>query len=856
MRIKAWMLVFVAAAGLPATAGAPPQQIGALAPFEVVGAGFEDVRGIAIDAAGGVIVADHPRGAVTRIATDSTRRLIATRLHGPLGIALDASGRVLVAEEHGGRVLRQEPGGAWTTLLSGVKQPRWIAVGDDDTIFVSVRRLTRHSPLDQDDDDAEPELIIAIRAGHPRVFVGSLRRVEGIVAGTDALYVATRARRGGLHFHGSVLRIEFREDGTAGAVTPVGPGDRYEVPAGLARDALGNVWAASRRMRAIGPATDVIVKLRPDGTATRFAANLRDPQGLAFGADGDLFVTDGVGGRVLRFAAPAPPDLTVPTFTNQPALEVSGRAERGARVDIFVHDIELSSVAVADVAGRFSTVVPLTVNRLNVLEAFATARGGDGLTSSARAVATTHDGVAPTLVFQAPSTGAHVRQTVAVQAHGSDSVSSIAAFAVTADKQNLPGLSTAPALPASNVVTATTWDTIGVADGSHTLSASAVDRAGNVASAATIVTVDNTAPEVQIVSGPSGTVAARTATFTFAGSDNLTAVTSVEFAWRLDDTAFSAYSGSTSVTVTGLTDGAHAFEVRARDRAGNESGTTARRAFTVGSPLTVAVVAPASGATVPEGLLVVRGVVASGGRPVAVAINGVVAAVDGTLFAAQVPVRSGAQELVATATSADGDTAGARVVVTVSTAIPAGPTLGASPASGVAPLSVQFVLNGWRAASIELDIDGDGVVDFGGASLEDRRFTYARPGLYFPTAVVTDAHGSRATAQAVVLVDSAATVTARFQGLWADFKSKLITGDTQAALAQLAPTIRSRFADVFQALGPNVTSVAGDLENLAVVEQLDGLAETVVVRQEGGRPTLYFIYFRRDSLGRWLIEEM
>ena len=41
-----------------------------------------------------------------------------------------------------------------------------------------------------------------------------------------------------------------------------------------------------------------------------------------------------------------------------------------------------------------------------------------------------------------------------------------------------------------------------------------------------------------------------------------------------------------------------------------------------------------------------------------------------------------------------------------------------------------------------------------------------------------------------------------------------------------------------------------------MVEQVDTLAETALVRQEGGTSYLYFVYFRRDSLGRWLIEEM
>jgi len=50
--------------------------------------------------------------------------------------------------------------------------------------------------------------------------------------------------------------------------------------------------------------------------------------------------------------------------------------------------------------------------------------------------------------------------------------------------------------------------------------------------------------------------------------------------------------------------------------------------------------------------------------------------------------------------------------------------------------------------------------------------------------------------------------------------------------------------------------IAAQLEDLVVLEQLDDLAETMIIRQDGGRPRGFFIYFRRSTAGRWLIEEM
>src|SRR5439155_17425789 len=125
--------------------------------------------------------------------------------------------------------------------------------------------------------------------------------------------------------------------------------------------------------------------------------------------------------------------------------------------------------------------------------------------------------------------------------------------------------------------------------------------------------VDNTPPRTQIVGGPVGFHQSATATFIISGTDNLTPTDRLQFAWRLDGGGFGPFTRVTSTTITGLTDGSHAFEVKARDLAGNEDPRPARRTFTVllttpergggttptGSPQNpVLIVAPASAAVI------------------------------------------------------------------------------------------------------------------------------------------------------------------------------------------------------------------------------------------------------------------
>ena len=94
--------------------------------------------------------------------------------------------------------------------------------------------------------------------------------------------------------------------------------------------------------------------------------------------------------------------------------------------------------------------------------------------------------------------------------------------------------------------------------------------------------VDNTPPETEIDGGPSGLPGAPDVTFAFRGNDNLTPPASLQFAWRVDEGAWSSFGSDSSVTLTMLAPGPHVFEVMARDLAGNEDPTPALRAFTVG----------------------------------------------------------------------------------------------------------------------------------------------------------------------------------------------------------------------------------------------------------------------------------
>jgi hypothetical protein len=115
----------------------------------------------------------------------------------------------------------------------------------------------------------------------------------------------------------------------------------------------------------------------------------------------------------------------------------------------------------------------------------------------------------------------------------------------------------------------------GLADGSHTLTATASNGGGTSAPSTPVtVTVDTVAPQTTIDSGPSDPSDSAAATFTFSTGEQ-----GASFECRADGAAWAACTSPRQLT--GLADGDHTFEVRAIDAAGNVDDSPASHAWTV-----------------------------------------------------------------------------------------------------------------------------------------------------------------------------------------------------------------------------------------------------------------------------------
>jgi hypothetical protein len=113
-------------------------------------------------------------------------------------------------------------------------------------------------------------------------------------------------------------------------------------------------------------------------------------------------------------------------------------------------------------------------------------------------------------------------------------------------------------------------------EGPHTFEARATDPAGNTdpTPAAHSWTIDLTAPQTTVDSGPADPTTATDATFTFSANE-----AGSTFECSLDGAVFAACTSP--VTYTGLAPGAHTFAVRATDPAGNTDASPATYSWTV-----------------------------------------------------------------------------------------------------------------------------------------------------------------------------------------------------------------------------------------------------------------------------------
>lgn len=222
-------------------------------------------------------------------------------------------------------------------------------------------------------------------------------------------------------------------------------------------------------------------------------------------------------------------------------------------------------------------------------------------------------------------------------------------------------------------------------------------------------------------------------------------------------------------------------------------------------------------------------------------------------FSALVTVGPDTTSLTALATTMSGATASHTVPIAVTSPAQITLDLLANPQGGAAPLRVAFSLMPTPvSATIELDFDGDGAVDFTGSSLEGQAFTYTQPGVYYPTVRVTDAGGT-AVATTMVQAFDRSILDAQLQAKWDSLRESLRQGDVDNAVDLFAQGSKEAYRAQLTALAGvgALSQIAADLGAINPIRLRDGAAEYDLRALRNGREYSFHVLFIIDIDGLW-----
>ncbi len=257
----------------------------------VLGSGYGNPAGVAVDASGNVFVADVATSAVTEILAAggyTTVNTLGSGFANPSSVAVDGAGNVFVADANNNAVKEILAAGGYTTvntLGSGFNTPQGVAVDGAGNVFVADTW-----------NNAVKEILAA--GGYTTVLT-----LGSGFGGPDSVAVDGA----GNVFVGDTANNAVKEILAAGGYTTVKTlGSGFDNPWGVAVDASGNVFVAD----AVNSAVKEILAAGGYTTVLTLGSGFYVPFGVALDGAGNVIVADSLNAAVKKLDFSDGPSLS------------------------------------------------------------------------------------------------------------------------------------------------------------------------------------------------------------------------------------------------------------------------------------------------------------------------------------------------------------------------------------------------------------------------------------------------------------------------------------------------------------------------------------------------------------------
>jgi hypothetical protein len=387
---------------------------------------FASPRGIAVDAAGNVYVADYSSNTIRKITPSHVVSTLAglagnsgstdgsgstARFFNPTRVAVDSGGNVYVADSSNASIRKITPTGIVTTFATGLSAGPDLSVAVDNggNVYVvegrqTVKKITSSGT-------------ITIFAGQAGSFgstdgTGSAARFSNLagvaVDGVGNVYVADRGNSNIRKITPSAAVTTLAGlAGSTGSADGTGTNARFNRPQGLSVDGSGNIYVADffngtiRKITSTGVVTTLAGLAGAFGTVDGTASDARlEPYDVAVDGAGNLYFPE-ASSKTIRVGVPAPPVIGSPLT----ATAVIGRQ--------FVYQFEhryATSVAVTNLPpgltfNSFLSAIVGTPTSEGTFPVNLSATNGNGTTNATLSLTVQPVPVGPLIISSTAATG-------------------------------------------------------------------------------------------------------------------------------------------------------------------------------------------------------------------------------------------------------------------------------------------------------------------------------------------------------------------------------------------------------------------------------------------------------------------